>query len=603
MTQQDTPSPPPARRTVSIAVVLLGGIGGLIVIAQLVVMAAGLITASRNTVDLLRERATHTMQATVKQVHAHLAPADRHALLAAELIAENDLVLDPAMLDRVWLTMLVNPQIRGSAIVLNSEHTIRIGRDGLMAQGAWSDMGVLREEYVRIIQGEARWSEPIWSRELGETIVAAREPIRDGGKIIGYVATAVTASELSEYLDSISTHSSTVFIIDGGNHVIAHPSMERPPPSFFMNRSTIPTIAEMKDPFLTAWAAGKFESAKLLGSLDGLVADIVTDAKGHEHVVLVSKLDDDFPHDWRLGISIDTAEADLLFDRLQWSAAAGLVVLAISLLILARVARAIRRPITALAEASEHVRRLDVDAVTPLPATRLTELAQASDAFNKMVGALRWFETYVPKRLVARIMRDRGDDGLPTRRRLVTILFTDIPGFTTLAEGMDARAVAGLLNHHFTLIAGAVEAEGGVIDKYIGDSVMAFWGAPARQQDHATRAVRAARAIAEAVRADNARRVAAGELPIRIRIGLHDGEVVAGNIGAPGRINYTLVGDAVNIANRLEALGKEIDPSAEVIALASADTVANAAVTEDLTDLGPYALRGRVEPIQVYRLV
>ena len=91
---------------------------------------------------------------------------------------------------------------------------------------------------------------------------------------------------------------------------------------------------------------------------------------------------------------------------------------------------------------------------------------------------------------------------------------------------------------------------------------MAFWGAPTRQQDHASRACRAALAIADAVRADNRRRQGEGLPPVRIRIGLYDGRVVAGNIGAPGRINYTLVGDAVNAANRLEQLGKEVDPSA-----------------------------------------
>ena len=461
----------------------------------------------------------------------------------------------------------------------------------------------IRDRFNRVIVGEARWSDPVWSRELGETVVAARAVIRDEGQTLGFVATAVTASELSTYLDSIASNVGNAFLLDGRNQVVAHRSLETPKPGFLMTRSSIPTVDEIGDPVLSAWATSNIEPTNLFKSHTGINASLVSGINGQDYIVLETKLGGHFPSDWRLGISINTAQSDLLFDRLKWSVAASLIVLVISLLILAKVARAIQRPVKALAQASEYVRRLDVEAVTLLPTTRLSELAQASDAFNKMVGALRWFETYVPKRLVARIMRDEGEDGLPTQQRTVTILFTDIPGFTTLAEGMDARAVASLLNQHFTLIAAAVEAEGGVIDKYIGDSVMAFWGAPARQEDHADRAVRATHAIAEAIRADNARRQDAGELPVRLRIGLHDGEVVAGNIGAPSRINYTLVGDAVNIANRLEALGKEVDPDADVIALASADTVANAKLPEDPIDLGPYTLRGRVEPIEVYRLV
>lgn len=603
MAEQDAASPAPTRRTISIALVLLGGIGGLITIALGVVMAVGLMTAGHNTIELLSERATRLMEVTADQVHSHLRPAANHAHLTADLVSEKMSDFSPERLEHFRQTMLVNPQIRGSAIILKLGTVIRIGRDGLIARGSWSDLGVLEEEYARVTEGQSRWSEPVWSRELGEAIVAARAPIVDQHGVHGFVATAVTASTLSDYLDDLAADTGTAFIVDSRKRVIAHPSLEEPDSTLLMARSAIPTVDEIGDPILSAWAAGNSEPADLLRSHSEIEASIVIDAAGREYVVLESQLEDHFPSDWRLGIAIDTAETSVLFKRLFWSLIASLAVLAISLLILAFVARAIRRPITALAGASDHIRRLDIEGIEPLPTTRLTELNNASDAFNKMVGALRWFETYVPKRLVVRIMQDRGEDGLPTRRRVVTVLFTDIPGFTSLAEGMDARAIASLLNHHFTLIADAVEAEGGVIDKYIGDSVMAFWGAPAKQDDHAARAVRAAQAIAEAVRADNALRTAAGEAPIRLRIGLHDGEVVAGNIGAPSRVNYTLIGDAVNIANRLESLGKEIDPNAEVIALASADTVGNAELAEKPTALGSHNLRGRMEPIEVYRLI
>ena len=148
-----------------------------------------------------------------------------------------------------------------------------------------------------------------------------------------------------------------------------------------------------------------------------------------------------------------------------------------------------------------------------------------------------------------------------------------------------------------------MEAEEGTIDKYIGDSVMAFWGAPSKQPDHAIRAIRAAQAIAETVRADNALRRTEGRQVVRIRVGVHSGPALAGNIGAPGRINYTLVGDTVNAANRIEQLGKDVDGAAEVIVLASGDAVEAANMDPTtLVSTGSHDLRGRSTPVTVYRV-
>ena len=172
---------------------------------------------------------------------------------------------------------------------------------------------------------------------------------------------------------------------------------------------------------------------------------------------------------------------------------------------------------------------------------------------------------------------------------------------------MSANGTASFLNHHFALLSQCIEDEGGTIDKFIGDAVMAFWGAPEELPDHAARACRAALAIRAAIAANNARRHADGEHAIRLRIGLHTGEVIVGNIGAPGRINYTIVGDAVNTANRLEQLGKEIgDQDAEVTIVVSQATVSalGDAAGDAIAPIaaGTHRVRGREEEIAVYQL-
>jgi class 3 adenylate cyclase len=168
---------------------------------------------------------------------------------------------------------------------------------------------------------------------------------------------------------------------------------------------------------------------------------------------------------------------------------------------------------------------------------------------------------------------------------------------------MGAEETAAFLNRHFGLLALCIDAENGTIDKYIGDAIMAFWGAPDRMDDHAARAVRAARRIAETIAADNARRARKGLRPVRVRIGIHTGPAVVGNIGTPERVNYTIVGDTVNDAQRLEALGHKLDDGADVTVLLSAVTASLAGPAAGaMEDVGAHPLAGAAHEVEVRRL-
>jgi len=132
---------------------------------------------------------------------------------------------------------------------------------------------------------------------------------------------------------------------------------------------------------------------------------------------------------------------------------------------------------------------------------------------------------------------------------------------------------------------------------------MAFWGAPEDQPDHAARACRAALAIAAALAADNRDRAVAGQAPVRLRIGIHSGPAIVGNIGAPGRVNYTVIGDTVNVAQRLEQLGKQFDTGeGDAVVLLSAATAAALPADFPVRLLGEHGLRGRDEMTKVFRL-
>jgi adenylate cyclase len=184
-------------------------------------------------------------------------------------------------------------------------------------------------------------------------------------------------------------------------------------------------------------------------------------------------------------------------------------------------------------------------------------------------------------------------------------MFTDIVGFTTLSENLTAPAAADFLNDHFGMVADCVEAEAGTVDKFIGDSVMAIWGAPDRQADLADRACRCALAISRAIHEYNASHRANqyGAPKVRLRIGLHVGRVVVGNIGSIGRVTYTVVGDAVNVAQRLEEAGKMFgDKNGEVNILISGSVRSSLVKSFEIVHVGAQTLRGREGKVEIYVL-
>jgi len=266
--------------------------------------------------------------------------------------------------------------------------------------------------------------------------------------------------------------------------------------------------------------------------------------------------------------------------------------------------RRMAKPMRGLAIAADRIRTLQLDPPPHVDRSRLIELDDAAVAFNSMATGLKWFETYVPKTLVHQLLSDESTSSrLTSAEREVTVMFTDIRSFTTLSESLAATEVADLLNEHFGLLAICVEETEGTIDKYIGDSVMAFWGAPTEMSDHVNRACNAALAIRKTIDSENRRRTEAGLPAIKMGIGIHTGSAIAGNIGAPSRINYTLVGDTVNLAQRIEQLCKPLaETDSDVTILVSSNVAEKVTETFKLEDLGSQPIRGRNEPIDISRL-
>ena len=218
------------------------------------------------------------------------------------------------------------------------------------------------------------------------------------------------------------------------------------------------------------------------------------------------------------------------------------------------LSRSLTRPVRDLVAATGRVAQGDYE--TEVEVTSADEMGALAGAFNEMTRGLLVREQYrsvlnkvVSTDVAAELMK--GEVELGGENRLVTVLFADIRGFTPLTEGMEPQEVIGLINECMERLARAVDTEGGVVDKFIGDEIMAVFGAPVAQDDHACRAVRAALRMRAGVAALNADRAARGAAPLAVGIGIASGVAVAGNMGSVDRMNYTVLGETVNLAARL----------------------------------------------------
>ena len=322
-------------------------------------------------------------------------------------------------------------------------------------------------------------------------------------------------------------------------------------------------------------------------------------AGGRDWVISISQLSFGRGRHVNMGV---LAPSDEVFaevnERMRRSLIIAAIGIGIGLVIAWLVAHNISKPIRLLTNEAFQMRTFDLSD-RPLVRSRIVEVERLSQAVQTLKRAMADFGRYVPTQLIRRLVSGEMTAEIGGERREVTLLFTDIADFTSISEDMDPTTLMQEVSEYLAEASRTLIEHGATIDKYIGDAIMAMWNAPVDQENHVELACRAVLKTAAAIDSLNERRTAEGRPPFRTRFGLHVGEVVVGNVGSDERMNYTALGETVNLASRLEGLNKQL----------GTDILVSEAVMGTLSEefvarpVDMVRVKGTTHPVRVFELV
>jgi adenylate cyclase len=420
------------------------------------------------------------------------------------------------------------------------------------------------------------------------------------GRFIGVIDVTIELGRLSRFLAGIHVgQTGTVAIIDGAGHVIASPDPAQRAAEEAGKMRSLDSLSAKDSPLLAvardALAANEMQISAYKSTMPLPLAPYRA-GDGAVYFVTFSPLD-------FLGWKIVTVipEKDFLAtidrntQRLLWLLAGFTLAMILAAVLLADWL--LGRPLIRIARELRHIEGFRLDRISRV-SSPLRELDDLSAAMMQMAQGLTSFQKYLPTELV-RTLVSQGIEAKPGgEQQTLTVLFADLAGFTLLSERLGA-AVVPVLTRYLSSASDAIARESGTIDKFIGDAVMAFWGAPKTVEHHAEAACRAALACRDALAQIRVPEAEGRTSALHLRIGINTGAMLVGNIGSEERLNYTVIGDAVNLASRLEAVNKVY--GTEIIIGEATHRAAGAAIrTRELDSVAVY---GRIGATAIFELL
>ena len=281
------------------------------------------------------------------------------------------------------------------------------------------------------------------------------------------------------------------------------------------------------------------------------------DYNGSEYLASISSLEPDPGKKWQVFTITPMSDFLALFDRNNSSLLIiGICAVLLQILVVLILSGRIARPLEQLAVQVTRIQNFKTDKTQRIQSS-VKEIATLSTAVDTLSTAVSSFTSFVPVELVNKLVVSEKGMELGGRTEFLTIFFSDIESFSSLSEKTPSPELMRKVSKYFEITTEAIEKENGTTDKFIGDGVMAFWGAPTRNEEHAWNACAAAIRIQRKMDELNKKWSCQNSPPLNVRIGLHSDAVLVGNIGSKHRMNYTVMGDGVNIAARLEGVNKD----------------------------------------------
>ncbi|MCO4745539.1 MAG: hypothetical protein KC912_12175 [Proteobacteria bacterium] len=421
-------------------------------------------------------------------------------------------------------------------------------------------------------------------------ITAARAVRGPDREVQGVLATDLLLSDLDAFLRSLEVgRTGLVYIVDDQGRLV---STSTDAPLFVGPKGEHDRVraSESSHPVISGAAAALGERTS--GTLQATIA-------GQATILQVAPYVDPMGLDWSVVVAIPRSDFTAHIDaNLRNTLVICLVAMLLAMLV---GLLATRRLTAALAEVSDEmgaVGQFDIRQRSLSPSA-LHEVGVMHDALSRMKGGLRSFQRYVPVELVRQLLEQRTEAVLGAEPKELTVLFSDIAGFTPMVESTPPEVVVETLGAYLEQMNGAVASNDGTVCQYLGDGILALWGAPVDQQDHAVRACRGALEMAERSRALERMASSLGRPALPTRIGVNSGETVVGNIGAPERFNYAAIGDAVNTASRIEGLSK-VYGTEVLIGQATRELIGDQFTVRVVDRV---RMKGKAKPVRVYELL
>jgi adenylate cyclase len=413
----------------------------------------------------------------------------------------------------------------------------------------------------------------------------------------GVVAVVVELERLSQFLAGLQVgKTGTVVLLDRNGKVVASAASTALKRQQRGEMPELETLAQDHPMLASVDALLQRGNVSLADLRETRQQQITGPADGKNYFVTFSPLNFS---DWVVATVIPASDFLASIERsaiilLAGLAALTLIVAAIAILSADRLVAA---PLLRIAGQLKHIEDFRLDRVVRL-ASPLRELDELSGVLLQMSRGLASFQKYMPTELV-RTLVSQGVEARPGgHQQTLTVMFTDIAGFTGISEELGERVVP-VLAEYLEAVSTAVLNRCGTIDKFIGDGVMAFWGAPMPAERHAVDACAAALECQRLLALQRAEAEHSGGTPLRMRVGINTGRMLVGNIGSSERLSYTVIGDPVNVASRLEGLGKIY--GVDIIIGEETRTAAGDAII--VRRLDRVAVYGRVEGLAIYELL